>query len=175
MPVYEFEGRRPRIHAGAYVAPTAVVIGDVEIGEGCYVGHGAILRGDYGRIRIGPGTAVEEGVIVHARPGNQTVIAERVTVGHGAMIHNAEIGAEAVIGMRATVSDDAVVGRGAIVGEAALVKSGQRISPEKVAVGLPAREVGPVRDEHRERWRRGKELYIGLARRYPEGLKRIDE
>jgi len=174
MPIYEFEGRRPRIAESAFVASTAVVIGEVIIGESCYVGHGAILRGDYGTITIGGGTAVEEGVIVHARPGGASTFGERVTLGHGAMIHNATVEAEAVIGMRATVSNDAVVGRGAIVGEAALIRGGQRVSPGVVAVGVPAREIGPVSAEHRERWQRGKELYIGLAARYPVGLKLLE-
>jgi carbonic anhydrase/acetyltransferase-like protein (isoleucine patch superfamily) len=174
MPIYEFEGRRPTIAPSAYVASTAVIIGEVIIGGSCYVGHGAILRGDYGRIEVGDGTAVEEGVIVHARPGGAAVFGARVTLGHGAMIHNATVEAEAVIGMRATVSNDAVVGRGAIVGEAALVKNGQRVSPDSVAVGVPCRVIGPVSAESRERWARGKELYIGLAGRYPAGLVRID-
>jgi len=174
MPIYEFEGRRPRIASSAYVAASAEVIGDVVVGESCYVGSGAILRGDYGAIRIGDGTAVEEGAIVHARPGGETLVGERVMIGHGAMLHNATVEPGAVIGMRATVSDDAVVGRGAIVGEMALVKSGQRIRPGVVAVGVPAREVGPVSAEHRQRWDRGVELYKDLARRYPSGLVRID-
>jgi carbonic anhydrase/acetyltransferase-like protein (isoleucine patch superfamily) len=174
MPLYEFEGRRPTIEASAYVAPTAIVIGEVRIGALCYVGHGAILRGDYGTIEIGDGSAIEEGVIVHARPRNRTAIGARVTVGHGAMIHNAVLEDEAVIGMRATITDDALVGEGAIVGEAALVKHAQRIPPWKIAVGVPARIAGPVRDEQRERWAWAKELYMDLARRYPEGLVEIE-
>lgn len=105
MPIYTFEDRTPRIARSAYVAPSAQVIGDVRIGEECYVGHGAILRGDYGTIVVGAGTAIEEGVIVHARPGDRAVFGLDVTVGHGAMIHNATIEDGAVIGMRATVSD----------------------------------------------------------------------
>ena len=174
MPIYEFEGRRPSIEGTAYVAPSAVIIGDVRIGAGGYVGHGAILRGDYGAIEVGDGTAVEEGVIVHARPGNRAVFGARVTVGHGAMIHNAVIERDAVIGMRATISDDARVGEGAIVGEAALVRHRQEIPAGKIAVGVPARVVGPVRDDQRARWQRGKELYIDLARRYPSGLVEIE-
>mgnify|MGYP001825072968 CR=1 FL=1 len=96
MAIYEFEGRTPRISPTAYVAPSAQVIGDVVIGEECYVGHGAILRGDYGTIEVGDGTAVEEGVIVHARPEDKTVFGKRVTLGHGAMIHNAVVRDEAL-------------------------------------------------------------------------------
>ncbi|MBC8426158.1 gamma carbonic anhydrase family protein, partial [bacterium] len=87
MTIYAFEDRRPDIAETAYVSPTAQIIGDVTIGERCYVGHGAILRGDYGSIEIGAETAVEEGVIIHARPEDWTRIGTRVTIGHGAMIH----------------------------------------------------------------------------------------
>ena len=173
MPIYEFENRRPLIDPSAWVAPTAIVIGDVRIGARCYVGHGSILRGDYGTIEIGAGTAVEEGVIVHARPDGLTVFGERVTIGHGAMIHNATIEREAVIGMRSTIADWAVVGEGAIVGEGALVKNKQKVGPWRIAVGVPAREAGPVTDEQRERWTWAKELYIGLCERYRKSFKEI--
>ncbi len=173
MPIYEFEKRRPQIDETAYVAPSAVVIGDVRIGARCYVGHGAILRGDYGTIELGQGTAVEEGVIIHARPGGLTGIGERVTIGHGAMIHNATIESEAVIGMRATIADWSVVGEGAIIGEAALVKNRQEIPAGKIAVGVPARVVGPVNEEQRALWIRGKDLYIGLCERYKKGFTEI--
>ncbi len=173
MPIYEFEGRRPRIAASAYVAPSAQVIGDVRIGAGCYIGHGAILRGDYGTIEVGAGTAIEEGVIVHARPGDRTVFGTEVTVGHGAMIHNARIDDRAVVGMRATVSDYAKVGAWAILGEMTLVRNSQQIPAGKVAVGVPARVVGDVNDKHRAMWTYGKELYQDLARRYPDGLHEI--
>jgi carbonic anhydrase/acetyltransferase-like protein (isoleucine patch superfamily) len=82
MPIYAFEDKRPTISSTAFIAPTAVVVGDVTIGAECYIGHGAILRGDYGRIVVGQRTAVEEGVIVHARPEDETMIGDRVTVGH---------------------------------------------------------------------------------------------
>ena len=136
MALYEFEGKVPRIAASAYVAPSAQVIGSVTIGESCYICHGAILRGDYGSIEVGDGTAIEEGVIVHARPGDITRFGRRVTVGHGAMVHNATIHDGAVLGMRATVSDFSEVGEGAIVGEATLVKQHQKIPPRAIAVGL---------------------------------------
>ncbi len=173
LPIYAFEDRRPTIDPSAWIAPSADVIGDVRIGARCYVGHGAILRGDYGTIEIGDGTAVEEGVIVHARPGDRTVIGAEVTVGHGAMIHNARIDDGAVIGMRATVSDFARVGSWAIVGEMALVRNMQEIPPEKVAVGVPARVVGDVQEHQRQLWTMGKRLYQDLARRYPAGLRRL--
>jgi carbonic anhydrase/acetyltransferase-like protein (isoleucine patch superfamily) len=169
MPIFAFESRRPSIGRTTYVSPTAVIIGDVTIGQRCYIGHGAILRGDYGSIGIGDETAVEEGVIVHARPGNRTRIENRVTLGHGAMVHNAVVREGAVIGMRALVSDDAEVGAGAIVGEMGLVRSGQVVPPLKVAVGVPVQVIGEVGDRHANMTHRAKEIYVDLAARYADG------
>lgn len=175
MTLYEFEGRIPRIDPTAYVAPSAQVIGRVIIGADCYIGHGAILRGDYGMIEVGEGTAVEEGVIVHARPDDVTRIGRRVTLGHGAMVHNATIEDGAVIGMRAVISDFSVVGAGAIVGEMGLVKQRQEIPPRKIAVGVPVRVVGDVSEKNHDMTVWAKDLYVDLARRYPSGLKEIPE
>lgn len=169
MTIFSFEGKRPSIAATAYISPSAQVIGQVTIGERCYVGHGAILRGDYGSIEIGDETAIEEGVIVHARPEDWTRIGDRVTVGHGAMIHNATIHEGAVIGMRAVISDYSVVGAGAIVGEMALVKNSQQVPAGKVAVGLPAKVVCDVDERHRPMTHWAKELYAALAGRYNAG------
>jgi len=169
MPIYAFEDRRPVIAESAYVSPSAQVIGDVTIGERCYIGHGVILRGDYGSIVIGDETAVEEGVIVHARPQDRTTIGRRVTLGHGAMVHNASIRDGAVIGMRAVVSDFSEVGAGAIVGEMCLVKNSQTIPPRKVAVGVPARIAGDVEERHSMMTHVAKDLYVELARRYSAG------
>jgi carbonic anhydrase/acetyltransferase-like protein (isoleucine patch superfamily) len=169
MPVYAFENHRPIIAATTYVAPSAQIIGKVAIGERCYIGHGAILRGDFGSIEIGDETAIEEGVIIHSRPDERTRIGARVTVGHGAMIHNASVEDGAVIGMRAVISDYAEVGAGSIVGEMGLVKNHQKIPPGKVAVGVPVRIVGDINDRHHMMTHTAKTLYVELAKRYAEG------
>ena len=169
MGIYAFEDRHPHIAPTAYVSPTAQIIGDVAIGERCYIGHGAILRGDYGSIQIGDETAIEEGVIIHARPDDWTRIGKRVTVGHGAMVHNATIRDEAVIGMRAVISDFSDVGIGAIIGEMGLVRNGQTIPPHKVAVGVPVKVVGDVEERHSDMTRWAKELYVALAAKYLAG------
>jgi carbonic anhydrase/acetyltransferase-like protein (isoleucine patch superfamily) len=173
VPIYAFEERLPTISESAYIAPTAVVVGDVTIGDRCYVGHGAILRGDYGRIVIGESSAVEEGAIVHARPGDETVIGDRVTVGHGAMIHNARIDSGATIGMRAVISDFSVIGEGALIGEQTLVRRGQEVPPRSIAVGIPARVIGEVGPDQADMMVWAKEVYVDLARRYPGGLREI--
>ena len=174
MALFSFEGREPVLGRDIYVADSAEVIGDVRIGDRCYIGPGAKIRGDYGRVEIGGGTAVEENCVIHARPDEVCSIGERVTVGHGAVIHNATISDDAVIGMAAVVSDYAEVGRWCFVGEGCVVKSKQVLPDETVAVGIPAKVVGRVTDEQKEFWRWGKDLYADLARRYRKGLKRLD-
>jgi len=118
--IYAFDEREPEIGRNVYISDEAVVIGDVKIGDGSYVGPGAILRGDYGRIEIGPGTSVEENVTVHAAPGRVCRIGKKVTLGHGAIIHAASVGDLAVIGMGAVLSLRANVGERAIVAEGAV-------------------------------------------------------
>jgi carbonic anhydrase/acetyltransferase-like protein (isoleucine patch superfamily) len=99
MALYQYGDRVPRIGKNVYVSDSARVIGDVEIGDECYIGHGVILRGDYGSIRLGSGTAVEENAVIHIRPDGLSMLGERVTIGHGAIIHGDRIDDFAVIGM----------------------------------------------------------------------------
>lgn len=175
MAVWEFDGKKPKIGEGSFVFPTADVIGDVVIGKNCYVGPGARVRGDYGSIRIGDGTAVEENVVIHARPDDVTKIGSHVTLGHNCVIHNSTIQDWAVIGMGSIVSDWANVGEWAVIGEGALVKNKQVIEPEKIAVGVPAKVIADVSDEYKEQWTTFKKLYEKLAGKwYPETLKRMD-
>mgnify|MGYP002683219906 FL=1 len=164
--LYEFDGRTPQVADGAYVSDTATVIGDVVIGPHCYIGHGAILRGDYGRIEIGPGTAVEEGVIIHAPPERVCRIGEKVTLGHGAVIHGQRLGDCSVVGMGAVLSILSEIGEWTIVAEGAVVKIGQAIPDGMVAVGNPAAVVREIADRDREMWSGGKQIYIDLAEKY---------
>ncbi len=174
MPVYEINGRVPVIGEGSWVAPTAEIIGDVRIGRNCYVGFGAILRGDYGTILIGDETAVEEGVIIHARPLGSAEIGRAVTIGHMAMIHNAVIRDYAVIGMQAMISDFSETGEWTIVAEQSLVKRKQVLEAGRIYAGAPAVDKGPVEEKHRTEWTLAKQIYVDLAGQYRTALKRID-
>lgn len=175
MATYEYKGKKPTIGNNCYIADSAEVIGDVTLGEGCYVGPGAILRGDYGTIVIGDRVGVEEGVIVHARPGERATIGNDVTLGHGAIIHNVTLIDDfAVIGMGSVVSDYSSVGRWAAIGEGAVVRNKQEIPAESIAVGIPAKIIGNVSDEYKERWSHFKGVYVELAHTYRDNLKRID-
>jgi carbonic anhydrase/acetyltransferase-like protein (isoleucine patch superfamily) len=109
-------------------------------------------------------------VIVHISPAFTTRIGRRVTLGHGAILHSATVEDFAVIGIGATLANRSIVGRWSIVGEAALVASGQAVPAESIAVGQPARIIGPIRDRHRQHWQRAKEHYVGLVRRNRKGL-----
>ena len=172
MALYEFEGKRPQIGKNSYVADTADVIGDVIIGEGCFIGVGARVRGDYGSIRIGDQTSVQENVVIHARDGDKTVIGSRVQLGHGCILHNCTVKDQAVIGIGAILTDFSVVGEWSIIGEGAVVRGG--VPDGMIAVGIPARVIGQVTEKHKEEWRYYKEKYAELAGvRYPRGLKRI--
>jgi len=175
MPLYRFGDRRPTVAPTAYISDSARVIGDVVIGEDCYIGHGVILRGDYGSIRIGPGTAIEENAVVHIRPDGISLIGERVTIGHGAIIHGNRIADYAVIGMGAVIGFDAEIGVWCIVGEGCVVPQGKHIPAEKVVWGIPARISGIVKQRHKEFWTYGKQLYVDLARQYPRDFERIGE
>jgi phenylacetic acid degradation protein len=171
MTLAGFEGKLPRIGEGSYVHPSADLFGDVEIGRGCWIGPGARLRGDYGSIRIGDHTSIEDNCVIHARPGEVCRIGNWVTVGHGAIIHNAaRIDDYAVIGMGGIVSDWAVVGLWSVVGEGAVVRQRQEIPAGRIAVGVPARVLEKQVDEsYKSEWIRFKETYVDLARRYPAG------
>jgi phenylacetic acid degradation protein len=177
LTIASFEGKTPSIGAGTYVHPSADVFGDVTIGEGCWIGPGARIRGDYGAIVIGSYTSVEDNCVVHARPGEQTTIGNWVTIGHGSVIHNVKILSDyAIIGMGAVVSDWAEVGRWAVVGEGAVVRQGQVIPDEHIAVGVPARVLEKrISEAYKAEWTHFKETYVDLARRYPTGFVASDE
>lgn len=170
--INSFEGRTPEIGPGTYVHPSADVFGNVQLGAGCWIGPGARIRGDYGRIEIGDHTAVEDNVVIHARPGEQTTIGDWVTLGHACIVHNATIRAWAIIGMGAIVSDWAEVGEWSVVGEGTVVRQRQEVPDGRIAVGTPARVLDKVvAEDFKAQWKGFKELYVDLARRYPAGLK----
>lgn len=173
--IYGFNGKSPRIGKDTYVSEHALVIGDVRIGDSCYIGHGIILRGDYGTIEIGDGSAVEEGVVIHAPPGETCRIGEKVTIGHGAIIHSESVGNFVVIGMGAVLSIKAVIGKGSIVAEGCVIKMGQSIPDDVVVAGNPARIVREVSSKDRDLWNWGKQRYIDLAKQYLDiGLQKLD-
>ena len=145
--IYEFDEFVPVIHETAFVHPLAAVTGNVTIGRDVYVGPGAAIRGDWGGIVIEDGCNVQENCTVHMFPGVTVVLESGAHIGHGAVVHGARIGANALIGMNAVIMDRAHVGAGSIVGALSFVPAEMQIPERKVVVGSPARIVSDVSDD----------------------------
>ncbi|HSJ64014.1 MAG TPA: transferase hexapeptide repeat family protein [Gemmatimonadaceae bacterium] len=160
--IYEFQGLIPVVHDSAFVHPQAAVTGNVVIGQDVYVGPGAAIRGDWGAIVIEDGCNVQESCTIHVFPGATVVLEAAAHIGHGAVIHGARIGANALIGMNAVVMDRATVGSGCIVGALTFVPADMQIPPRKVVVGNPARIVKDVSDEMLQWKSDGTALYQRL-------------
>ncbi len=131
----------PRIHESAYIAPTAVIIGDVVIEEGASVWDGAVIRGDVARITVGRNSNIQDNAVIHADYGEPTVIGENVTVGHMAVVHAARIGNNVIVGIHAVVLNGAEIGEGSVIGAGAVVTPGTKIPPRSLAVGIPAKVI----------------------------------
>ncbi|HSV95721.1 MAG TPA: gamma carbonic anhydrase family protein [Spirochaetota bacterium] len=172
MPVYAFDGKKPVIGKGTWIAPNAYVIGDVRIGDRCYIGFGAVIRGDFGRIEIGDECAIEEGVVIHGP--TQTLIGNRVIAGHMAMIHNATIRDCALIGMQAMICDNCVIGEWAIVAEKSMVLKNMTLPGKKIYRGIPAAEVADLQQRHYDYLSFGQLAYVDLAEKYRESFERMD-
>src|SRR5467141_3032784 len=139
MPLYQLGSKRPKIHPTAMIAPNASIIGDVVIGSRTSVWLGAVLRGDYGRIRVGSDCSLQDNVVVHCSSQNPAVIGDGVTVAHNAIVHACRIGDECLIGAGAIIFDGAKVGTHSIIGVGSVVLEGRTIPPRSVAVGAPAK------------------------------------
>ncbi len=174
MAIYRYKDAVPQIGEHCYISDSARVIGDVILGEGCYVGHGAIIRADYGKIRIGFGSAIEENAVIHARVGALYSLGKQVTLGHGAIVHGDSLGDFAVVGMGAVVGRQSVIGEWSIVAEGAVVPTGKSVEPGTIVAGIPAVSIGEVTQKHKEYWIWAKKMYRDLARDYKSNLQRLD-
>ena len=160
--LYEFKGLKPYIHKEAYVHPQANVTGNVEIYENVYIGPGAVVRGDWGKIIIKAGANVQENCVIHMFPGTTVIIEEGAHLGHGCIVHGAYIGKNALIGMNAVIMDDAQIGENSIVGALSFVKAEMVIPNRKVVSGNPGRIIKSVSDEMVDWKTNGTKLYQKL-------------
>lgn len=171
MAVYALGDLTPAVHPDAYVHPDATVIGAVEIGAHSSVWPAAVLRGDYGRIRIGEGTSIQDGTVVHTTEQWPTLVGDRCVVGHNAHLEGCTVGDDCLVGSAAVVLNRAVIASGGAVGAAALVPEDARVPAGNIAVGVPAR---PRPAPGLDAWiTEAAGLYRDLARRYRTGLRRI--
>jgi phenylacetic acid degradation protein len=163
--VYSIDGITPVVDPTAYVHPSAVLIGDVIVGPGCYVGPCASLRGDFGRLILERGANLQDTCVMHGFPGTDTVVEEDGHIGHGAVLHGCRIGRNALVGMNAVIMDNAVIGADSIVAACAFVKAGAVIGEGLLVAGMPAKVVRPLSAEE-IRWKSdGTGTYQELTRR----------
>jgi len=160
---YEYKGIKPVVHESAYVHPQATVTGQVIIGKNVYVGPGAAIRGDFGKIIIEDGCNVQENCTIHMFPGVTVTLKENAHIGHGAIIHGATIGRNCLIGMNAVIMDNAVLGDECIVGALSFVKANEVIPERSLLVGNPAKIIKQVSDEMMAWKTEGTKVYQQLA------------
>lgn len=174
MPSFEYRGKRPQVHPRAFVAPTAVLIGDVAIAEGASIWFGTVLRGDMARIEIGARTSVQDNSVIHTEIDEPTIIGEDVTIGHMALVHSSVVERNVLVGQAAVLVGANHVGAGTVIGAGAVLPEGMKVPGRSLVLGVPARvirETGP--DD--ERWTvRAAEHYTDLAAWYRENLREIE-
>lgn len=165
MPCYEIDGLRPVVHPEAWIHPTAVLIGDVLVGPGCYVGPVCSLRGDFGRLVLEAGANFQDTCVMHGFPDTDTVVEQDGHIGHGAVLHGCIVRRNGMVGMNAVVMDKAVVGDSAIVAACAFVKAGMEIPPGVLVAGVPGKVVRELTDAERAWKVAGTRQYHELALR----------
>jgi phenylacetic acid degradation protein len=163
MAVYSLEGLVPVVDASAFVHPQAVLIGDVIVGPGCYVGPGASLRGDFGRIVLSAGCNVQDCCVLHSFPARETLLESEAHVGHGAVLHGCTVRRGALIGIGAIIMDDAVVEEEAFVGAASFVRAGFVVPRRTLVTGVPASVVRELKPEELAWKAEGTREYQQLA------------
>jgi carbonic anhydrase/acetyltransferase-like protein (isoleucine patch superfamily) len=170
MPVRKYGGVTPTIGAGVFVAETAAVIGDTVIGDGSSIWFGTVVRGDQMPIRIGSRTSIQDNAVIHVTSDvSGTTVGDRVTVGHGVILHACTVEDDCIIGMGSIILDRSRIGRGSIVGAGALVTPGTVIPPGSMVLGAPARVKRPITDEERAWIAASYEHYVELTQRYLAG------
>ncbi|MGY8907060.1 DapH/DapD/GlmU-related protein [Candidatus Njordibacter sp. Uisw_056] len=173
MPIYAIEDLIPVVHPSAYVHPTAVIIGDVIIGQNCYIGPNAVLRGDFGRITLNQGCNVQDTCVVHSFPNKDCVIEQDGHIGHGAILHGCHIGRNALVGMNAVIMDDVSIGDESLVAATAFVKSGFKCPPRSLLAGSPASVKRQLSDQEVDWKSNGTLEYQNLTKRCHASLKQV--
>ncbi|MGY1815658.1 gamma carbonic anhydrase family protein [Blastococcus sp. SYSU D00820] len=173
MPLFAFEGRAPRVHPDAWVAPTATLVGDVTVEAGASIWYGVVLRADFGPIVIREGANVQDNSVLHGGTDPVTEVGPGATIGHVCVVHGSVIGAEVVVGNGATVQDGARIGARAMIAAGSLVPPGAEIPEGVLAVGAPARVRGPLTGSAAFWVEKNPETYRQLARRHAASIEQV--
>lgn len=169
--IYEFNGYKPVIDPSSYIHKEATIIGNVIIGKDVYIGPGASIRGDWGKITIKNGCNIQDNCTIHIFPGKDVILEENAHIGHGAIIHGSYIGKNSLIGMNSVIMDDTVIGEECIIGALCFVKGEMKIPNRKIVVGNPAKIKGEVSDDMIKWKKKGTELYQNLPKECRELMK----
>ena len=165
LTVYSINGVTPVVDPAAFVHPSAVLIGDVIVRAGCYVGPGACLRGDFGHIELREGANVQDTCVLHGFPGVGTIVEEEGHIGHGAVLHRCSVKRNAIVGINAVINDNATIGEAAFVAAMAFVKAGMVVPPRTLVAGIPARIVRELSDTELAWKIEGTRSYQALTQR----------
>ena len=175
-PIFSLNGVTPKVASDAFIAPSAAVIGDVEIGSETGIWFHCLVRGDMNYIRIGARTNIQDGSIIHVDSGEFfTIIGDDVTVGHNAVIHSCVIKNRGFVGISATVLDGAIIEEGGMLGAGGLLTPGKRIGPNELWTGAPATLRRVMTDDERKKFDRNALVYLDLARRFRAGLRSVNQ
>src|SRR3954447_26636898 len=173
MALYQLDEHTPRLGDGAWVADSAQVIGNAELGPDASVWFGTVVRGDTERLSVGRGSNVQDGSVLHTDPGFPLVIGENVTIGHQVMLHGCTVGDGSLVGIQAVVLNGARIGRNCLVGAGSLVPEGREYPDGSLILGAPAKVVRELTAEQIAGLQRAAAHYVENARRYRAGLKKI--
>ncbi len=173
MAVYELDNIAPRLADSAWVADSAQVMGNVELGADASVWFGVVIRGDTECIRIGRGSNIQDGSVLHADVGQPLTVGDNVTVGHKVMLHGCTVGDGSLIGIGAVVLNGAKIGKGCIVGAGALVTEGKEFADGSMIIGSPAKVVRELTEQQQAGLQLSALHYIENARRFQAGLKKL--
>ena len=169
--IEEFDGKRPRVHPTAFIAKTAEIVGDVEIGENSSVWNGAVLRGDLHYIRVGKNTSVQDNCVLHGTLDKYpTIVGDNVSIGHNAIVHGCMVGDNCLIGMGSIVLENVEIGEWCIIGAGAVVPEGARIPSNSIVMGVPAKVVKRVTEEHKKRMSDNWKIYVKLKDKYMSAM-----
>jgi carbonic anhydrase/acetyltransferase-like protein (isoleucine patch superfamily) len=168
--ILEYRGVRPRIGDNVFIAPTAVVIGDVEIRDNVSIWYGTVVRGDRDTITIGENSNIQDNCTVHTDPGKPVLIGSGVSVGHGAVVHGCEIENDCLIGIKAAVLNGAVIRQGSIVGSGAVVRERQVVGPFQLVAGVPAENKKRLDAAVVEKIRGTSRTYLKLAAEHTRNM-----
>ena len=174
MPIYAFENKKPRIDDSAFIHPQAVIIGDVTIGPRCFIGPGAVLRGDFGAIEVGANTSIQDNAVVHVNENTLAKIGQGCIIAHSAILHHPSIGAGVMVGMNSVILHASEIGDECMVASLSLLREGSVFPPRKLIAGNPARAVKDLGPGMIDRVKRGAHLYAQLSERYQKGLVLLD-